>query len=230
MKLRCGAGFTLIELLISLAIFTIIGMATTKQIIQIANTKTMAFADLDFYNEVRAAVSLMRADVSQAFHVLYDDLGEENKQALLQNQSVPHTIFDGRKSEIIFTSMSHRVYYAGKKESEQTEISFFLQKRGSRAHPSLMKRESELIDADLYQGGQVFTILDDVSLLEFEYWDEKASRWVQDWSSDSGAFRDRFPLAIKVKLEVTRADSKKLAMETELKIAFPNNVPVVVQF
>ncbi len=223
-------GFTLIELLISLAIFTIIGIATVKHISQLAMTKNMAFDDLDLYNEVRAALSLMRADLSQGFHVLYDDLGEENKNALLQNQPIAHTLFDGRKNELIFTSLSHRVYYAGKRESEQTEVSYFLQKKQNSSLPSLMKRESEIIDADLYQGGQIFTILDNVSLLEFDFWDDKQGKWVQDWSSDGGGFRDKFPMAVRVKVEVRRPNNgPKLAVETEFKIAFPNNELQLVQ-
>lgn len=222
-------GFTLIELLLSLAIFTVIGIATVKHISQIANTKNLAFQDLDVYNDARAAVNLMRTDLSQAFHILYDDLGEENKAALLQNQPVPHTLFDGRKNELIFTSLSHRVYYSGRRECEQTEISYFLQRREGSKLPSLMKRESEFIDSDLYQGGSIFTLVDNVLSLEFEYWDEKTGKWVQDWSSDGGAYRDKFPMAVKVKIAIAQGEAS-FKVETELKVAFPNNEQTLVQF
>ena len=233
MNLRCKrsrSGFTLIELLLSLAIFTIIGVATVKHIQQVQNTKNMAFEDLDMYNDARAAISLMRTDLSQAFHILYDDLGEDNKQALLQNQPAPHTLFDGRKAELIFTALSHRVYYTGKRESEQTEISYFLQRKDGARLPSLMKRESEFIDADLYQGGNVYTLLDNVALLEFEYWDEKTGKWVQDWSSDGGGYRDHFPLSVRVKIEVQQDQKQRFKIESQFKVAFPNNEPTLVQF
>jgi len=223
------SGFTLIELMLSLSIFTIIGMATVKHISQIQNTKNMAFQELDLYNDLRAAVSLLRYDINQAFHVLYDDLGEENKKLVTTSQPGPHTIFDGRKNELVFTALSHRVYYGGKRESEQTEISYFLQKKEGNKLPSLMKRESEIIDADLYQGGQIYTLVDNVSALSFKYWDEKQQKWLDDWNSDNSDTRDRFPYAVKVRLGVG-SEKDKLEIETSFKLAFPNNQAVLVNF
>ena len=229
-RLRSHAGFTLLELLVSLAIFTVIGLATVKHIQQISNTKALAFRDLDLYSDARSALSLLRSDLGQAFHVLYDDLGDESKQAILQNQQVAHTIFDGRKSEIIFTALSHRTYYRGRRETDQTEISYFLQRKEKSRFPSLMKRESEIIDGNLFEGGSVYTLVDGVSALEFQYWDEKAQRWVQDWNSDGGAYRDQFPRSVKVKLEITREGQNKFTAETQIKLTFPNNDQFLVQF
>lgn len=222
-------GFTLLEVLVSLAIFSLIGIATVKHIQQIGATKDQAFQELDIYNGIRSALSVIRSDINQAFHVLYDDLGEATKTAVMQNQAVPHTVFDGRKSELVFTSLGHRVYYKGLRECEQTEISYFLQNRGSGKKQTLMKRESSLIDADLYQGGSVYTILDDIESLRFQYWDEKNARWVDDWNSDGGEYRDRFPVAAKIKLSVT-GRNRPIDIETEFKLAFPNNELYAAQF
>jgi len=223
-------GFTLLEVLMALAIFSIVGIATVKHIQQVQTTKEIAFVEMDNYNAVRAAISMMRFDLSQAFHVLYDDLGTENKNALLQNQPAPHTLFDGRKTELIFTSLSRRNYYANKRESEQTEISFFLQPRPGAKFPSLSKRESEIIDADPYSGGTIYTIVDNVTLLEFQYWDEKQGKWVDDWHSDSGDYRDRFPLAVKMKIGLVGQGGKELKLTSEFKLAFPNNEPYLAKF
>ena len=222
-------GFTLIELMLALSIFTIIGVATVKHISQIQNTKYDAFRELDLYNDLRAAVSLLRYDLNQSFHVLYDDLGPENRQAVMQNQPAPHTLFDGRKNELVFTSLSHRVYYTGKRESEQTEISYFLQRKQGAKLSSLMKRESEFIDSDPYVGGQVYTLVDNVFSLNFKYWDDKQQKWVDDWNSDNADTRDKFPQAVKVQLAI--GDGKeKLQVETNFKIAFPNNQATLVNF
>jgi len=224
------AGFTLIELLLALAIFSIIGITTVKQILQIQNTKTAAFEDLDGYSDLRSAVQILTNDLQQAFHILYDDLGADIKKSLQTTQAVPHTLFDGRARELIFTALSHRVYYAEKRESEQTEISYFLEKREGHQYPSMMKRESELIDSDLYQGGVIYNILDNVISLEFQFWDDKLSRWITDWNSDGGSTRDRFPKAVKMKLEVVGRNNAKVKLETSFKVGFPNNEAFVVQF
>lgn len=223
-------GFTLIEIMLALAIFSLIGITTVKQIVQIRTTKDTALNDLEIYNEVRTALSLVRYDLNQAFHILFDDLGEVNKRAVLANQPVPHTLFDGRKKELVFTSLSHRVYYAGLRECEQTEISFFLQASERGQKPSLMKRESPIIDADLYQGGGVYTILDNVTLLEFQYWNPKRGVWVDDWNSDDGEFRDKFPMAVKMKMVVSPEGKPDFPVEAEFKLAFPNNEKFLVEF
>lgn len=223
-------GFTLIELMLALAIFSLIGISTTRQLQQLRNTKDAAFKEIDLYSSARAAINILRFDLSQSFHILYDDLGSENTQALLQNKNVPHTLFDGRKNELVFTSLSHRVYYEGRRECEQTEISYFTQQRKGSRLASLMKRESPIIDDNLYEGGSVYTILDNISSLKFQYWDQGVEKWVDDWSSDEGQYRDKFPLAVKVLLSVAKPDGSTIDINTQFKVAFPNNDPFLVRF
>lgn len=223
-------GFTLLELLLSLAIFTLIGLATVKQIQQIQVTKNTAFEDLDLYNDVRAALSLMRNDLSQAFHIPLDDLGKGIKEAVMRNEAVPHTAFDGRAKELVFTSLSHRNFYANRRESEQTEISYFLYNSDRNGLPSLMKRESEFVDDDLFQGGALYRMIDNVQELEFSYWDDRQDRWVTDWNSDGGAYLDRFPYQVKIKITVAGKANQPFTVESIFKVAFPNNTPNLVQF
>ena len=223
-------GFTLLEVLVSLALFTIIRVATAKHLQQVLSTKNVAFNEIQIYDSMRTAISIMRYDLSQAFHILYDDLGEENKQLLLQNQAVPHTLFDGRKSEMVFTSLSHRVYYLQRRETEQAEISYYLQNLNGSEFPSLMKRETGLIDDKPYEGGSIYTIIDNVFSMSFQYWDGKTERWVDDWSSDDGQYRDKFPDSVKMELEVIGDNDKRLKVTTQFKIASPNNKAFLVKF
>ncbi len=223
-------GFTLLELLISLSIFTLVGLATVRQIQQIQNTKESAFESIDEFNDARAALNLMRSDLSQAFHMLLDDLGAQTKTSVTRGEAVAHTIFDGRRKELVFTSLSHRNYYANRRESEQTEISYFLYTHPGKKLPSLMKRESEFIDEKPFDGGPLYRLLDNVQELEFSYYDEKMDRWVSDWNSDGGNYLDKFPQAVKIKLTIATDPKKPLQLESIFKIAFPNNTPHLVQF
>ena len=223
-------GFTLLEVLLSMAIFSIIALTTIKQITLIRNTKDTAFRDIDGYSNARAALSAIEIDLRQAFHVLYQNLGAGSRAILLQNGTVTHTLFDGRKAEIIFTSLSHRNYFAGRRESEQTEISFFLQQTRQSKYSTLLKREAELIDDNPYEGGSSYTLLENIISLEFQYQDSKTLKWEDTWNSDQGSFRDQFPGAVKIKLVVASEKAKPLSIETEFKLSFPNNDPYLVQF
>ena len=212
-----------------MALFSIIALTTIKQITLIRNTKDTAFKDVDAYSNARAALNAMETDLRQAFHVLYDDLGEDAKETLNKNGSVAHTIFDGRKSELIFTSLSHRNYFLGKRESEQTEISYFLQSSRQNKHSTLLKREAELIDDNPYEGGSIYTLLENVISLDLQYFDPKTQKWQDTWNSDSGVFRDKFPSAVKIKVVVASEKGKPLTVETQFKISFPNNEQVLVK-
>lgn len=222
-------GFTLLELLLSLAIFTIIGLATVRQIQQIQTTKKMAFDDIDLFNDVRAALNLMRNDLSQAFHISLDDLGAQTKQSVQRGENVAHTVFDGRVKELVFTALSHRNFYADRRECEQTEISYFLFTHPGAKLPSLMKREADFIDGDVFQGGALYRLIDNVQQFELSYYDEKQDRWITDWNSDGAGYFDRFPLQVKVKITVAGV-KQPLQVESVFKVAFPNNSASLVQF
>lgn len=210
-------------MLLALAIFSIISIATAREISLIRNTKQAAFEELDLYNGVRSAFSILKSDLNQSFHVLFDDLGEEITRSISRNEKVPHTLFDGAKSEIVFTTLSNRNYYRDKRESEQAEIAYFLKTKTGRKFPTLMKRQAGLIDGDLYAGGTTYTILENVETMEFQYWDEKTAKWEDKWNSDSGNTRDRFPYAVKMALTVVNSADKRLKLTTVFKIAFANN-------
>lgn len=222
-------GFTLIELLISLALFSLIGIATVQQIQHISSTKRVALDDLDQYAATRTAMSVMRNDLQQAFHKLYSDFDPDTQNLIAQNIAVAHTLFDGRKDQIVFTTLSHRVYYADQRECEQAEVAFYLYQKDGHELRSLMKRESPFIDEKLFEGGSNYTLVDSVRSLKFLYWDRQQAKWVEDWDSDGGNSRDRFPLAVR--LEMVVADGNRdLSIRNEFKLANPNNEEYVVQF
>ncbi|MBY0369847.1 prepilin-type N-terminal cleavage/methylation domain-containing protein [bacterium] len=228
--MKGNKGFTLLELMLSLAIFVFIGLVTVRMLQQIQVTKTSAFKDMDSLNDIRAALGLLRNDLSQAFHIPFDDMAKTVRAAVQRNEPVAHTLFDGREKELVFTSLSHRNYFADRRESEQTEISYFLFSPERSKTPSLMKRESELIDTDLFQGGPLFRLVDNVTNLKFNYWDEKQEKWVTDWNSDSGSYYDRFPLQVKVEITIDDENSDPITVSSIVKIAFPNNTANLVQF
>jgi general secretion pathway protein J len=219
-----NSGFTLLEVLLALTIFSIIALATSQQINVIRNTKETALGQIEQLTGMRSALAVIRDDLSQSFHIRYNDLGQFLRPRVEKGEAVPHTIFDGRKNQLIFTSLSHRNYYAGRKDSEQTEISYFLENQKGSDKNTLFKRESPLIDGNLFEGGTVYTLLENVTRLEFQFWDDKLSKWGDDWNSDAGTTRDIFPRAIKILVSAWDEKQKReITAETSFKVAFPNN-------
>lgn len=217
-------GFTLLEVLLALAIFSLIALTTSNQINVIRNTKDTALKQIEQYDALRSAIAVIRTDLGQAFHRRYQDLGPVLQTAISRGDKVPHTLFDGRRDQLIFTSLSHRNYYATRRDGLQTEISYFLEPDPTGKTSTLFKRESPLIDGNLFEGGTIYTILEGVTRLEFMYWDDKLSRWTEDWNSDAGVTRDLFPKAVK--MTVASWDpklNKEVRVQSSFKISFPNN-------
>lgn len=221
--MRNSSGFTLLEVLLALAIFSLIALTTSHQINVIRNTKDSALGQIEQFDAMRSAVAIMRQDLQQAFHKRRIDLGQEIQNELARGAPAPHTLFDGRKNQLIFTSLSHRNYYATRPEGQEAEISYFLEDTGNN-RAALVKRESSLIDSELFEGGQLFRLLEEVTQLEFQFWDEKLSKWTDDWNSDAGITKDIFPLAIKMKLATwDNKLQREVKLETTFKLSFPNN-------
>lgn len=222
MKLR-SPGFTLLEVLLALTIFSLIALTTSHQVNVIRNTKESALGQIEQYDAMRSAVAIMRQDIQQAFHKRRSDLGEELQNALNRGAPAPHTLLDGRPNQLIFTSLSHRNYYATRPDGQQAEISYFLEDTGNN-QSVLLKRESSLIDALPFEGGSIYRLIENVTQLEFKYWDNKLSKWTDDWNSDAGVTKDLFPLAIKMKLATWDKKLKReISLETTFKLSFPNN-------
>jgi len=221
--MRASKGFTLLEVLLALSIFSLIALTTSHQINVIRNTKDSALGQIEQYNAMRSAVAILRQDLQQAFHKRRIDLGQEIQNELARGAPAPHTLFDGRKNQLIFTSLSHRNYYATRPDGQQAEISYFLEDTGNN-RSVLLKRESSLIDEKVFEGGQIYRILDNITQLEFQFWDDKLSKWTDDWNSDAGVTKDIFPLAIKMKLATwDNKLQREVRLETTFKISFPNN-------
>ncbi len=222
--MRNFKGFTLLEVLLALAIFSLIALTTSHQINVIRITKEAALNQIEQFDAMRSAIAILRNDIAQSFHKRYNDFGPQFALRLSRGDQVPHTLFDGRKNQLIFTTLSHRNFYIDRKDGQQTEISYFLEDRANSNQKALMKRESPLIDGNLFEGGTIYSLLEDVTQLEFQFWDDKLSKWTDDWNSDAGVTRDLFPKAIKVKIASWDAkQGKEIEIETSFKVSFPNN-------
>jgi len=221
---RANKGFTLLEVLLALAIFSMIALTTSNQINVIRTTKDAALGQIEQFDAMRSAISILRQDLGQSFHKRYIDLGPVIQNKVTRGEPAPHTLFDGRKNQLIFTSLSHRNYYATRNDGQQAEISYFLQDNGPKGG-ALMKRESPLIDGNLFEGGNLYTLLEGVTQLEFKFWDDKLLKWTDDWNSDAGVTRDIFPQAISISIATwDPKQAKEVKIQTAFKIAFPNNL------
>ena len=85
-------------------------------------------------------------------------------------------------------------------ESDQQEVSFYLQSRSGQAAPSLMRRQDHGLDDYPEDGGVATVVAEGVVGLSFEYFGE--GEWVREWPDSM----TRAPEAVRITVSAISAD------------------------
>jgi general secretion pathway protein J len=190
---RSDKGFTLIEILIAIAILGVIMTIVYGSFIQTRKVMGAAEASVEGYREIRAAFRLMTSDISMAF------LSPQQKETTLfvgTDESAGGTPADN----LDFTAYSHHRRDPEAKESDQTEIGYFLRK-GLEEESALMRREKKRIDASPLSGGKVYEVSSNILGLDLRYRDSEGA-WSDSWDSRATEGTPRLPSAVEITLIV----------------------------
>lgn len=145
-----GNGFTLIEVLLAIFISSIVLTVLYASFFQIMKAKDRVEQELELYHESRVVISKMTKDLVTAFE--RGNVTSENNQAGFEYFSGSK---DGNFSALKFTSLS-RNPSQNKRESDQTEISYFVEPVPDSELFALMRRDNPRIGSDL--GGTQYAL------------------------------------------------------------------------
>lgn len=136
------SGFTLIEVLLAVFIGSIVLMVLYASFFQINKAKARIEEELDLYHESRIIMSKITRDLATAF-----PRGLVN--ATSTNIEAPFFLGsdEGGKSRLSFTSLS-RTPTQDARESDQTEISYYLEPVEDSDLFALMRRDDPTIESD----------------------------------------------------------------------------------
>jgi general secretion pathway protein J len=200
---RSQSGFTLVEVMIALAL--LLGMATAMWTTMATSfeTKERVSQVNERYHEGRQVMTRMARELRMAFiRAEVPEEFREEKPAVL-------TRFKGDSDEIYFASTSHLRIHFGARESDQSEIAYFLG-RGDRESgyrgKTLYRRESKRLDGDPEKGGFIWPVLEGVKRLELEYWDDEKEigddAWQSDWDSHEDQNSPLLPARVRITIEL----------------------------
>jgi general secretion pathway protein J len=165
------------------------------------------------YHGVRQAMLRMSREISMAFLSVHKDCSDPRTS----------TIFQGKRASfgtrLDFTSFSHYKLRADANESDQNELSYFVEIDSE--HPgrkNLMRREQNRIDEHPDQGGVEQVLAENVESLSFEFYDPKADRWEDDWDSMARDYKNRLPKFVSIKLTAKDVTGKELTFVTKTRI------------
>lgn len=143
-------GFTLIEVLIAIFIASIVLTILYTSFFQIMRAKERVEQELELYHESRVVMSKMTKDIVTAF---------ERGNVTSESKDTSFQYFEGSKngdfSTLTFTSLS-RTPTPGARESDQTEISYYVEPVQDSDLYALMRRDNPRIGTET--GGTQFAL------------------------------------------------------------------------
>lgn len=223
---RSRLGFTLVEVLFSMSL-----MATIFAIVwgAISTSNRMAEAARTKYDRVRAvnaALQRMQREISMSFVSKIgvfptNDRGEQTY----------FTAFIGDSDRLDFANFAHMRTRTGEAASEQAEIAYFLRsERGpdGQLHENLVRREQAPIDGDPEEGGVIYTLLEDVQDIEFEYWrpdrEIAGDAWEREWDSRDNTISE-LPPRVRITLEIEHPlndrETWEFSIQSEIHLTSP---------
>lgn len=197
---RARAGFTLIEVMVAVTIIAIVSTLIYTGFSQTSRNKQRIEADLARNHEIRHGIERIARELSMAY-----TSAQLNSNAALHAITTSLVATDAaRGSRIDFNSFSHQRLYRDAHESDQNELSYYVDDDpDDKSKRALLRREQRRPDDDPRHGGQVQVLIHDVVKFELSYLDPQSGQWLTTWDTSQAAMQpNRLPSQVQIKLTV----------------------------
>ena len=201
-------GFTIIEVLISISILVMIMTLLYGSFSVSLRAPDEIGSIQDRYLAIGRAMNRMAREISGAYISMhYNPLYEDS----------PKTIFKLKDNRLDFTAFVHLKMVKDANESDQAEISFFVEEdEEDNSVQHIMRRESPMINFDPEHGGMIYKLLDDVIELEIRAWN--GEEWVEEWDTTKVEYLNRFPERIKIEVTIYDENGERRTFVTQTKV------------
>lgn len=228
-SIRNQRGMTLMEIMLAMTILATLITLTWSTISASFALRKASLDKFDRYRSIQMTMERMSRELSMSF---VTNIGQESTN--VTGEITYRTIFEGDAEELHFTALSHVRTRIDEPSSEQTEVSYRLERRqgeDGRYHTHLVRRSQFPIDDTPDEGGFVDVLLEDVEDITFEYWDGTreiaGDAWVRQWDAfndHDGRLPDRVQITLKVPHPINEDRTLEFTTQTQLYL----NKPLVV--
>ncbi len=153
-----------------------------------------------FYQETSLVLERMAREMSMAY------VSTHISPSLVLRQMVSGFVGKdrARRHRVDFTAFAHRRLDQQAKESDQSEIGYFVASDPENTRGMVLARREQVpIDDDPTQGGRAVVLLRGVESLEFAYLDPLNLEWVNRWDTlQINEQPNRLPLQAKIILKI----------------------------
>ena len=204
---RKEQGFTIIEVILAVGLLATVSISLFVTMSRSFKVKENLTVLSERYHEGRQVMRRITRELRMSF------LKAQPPEEVQEEGPAVLTRFLGEEDEIYFANTAHIRLRAEGRESDQSEVAYFL-KRPSydtpyRA-PTLFRRESRRIDDRPERGGSIWPVVDGVKSFKLEYWDDSKEigddAWQRSWDSDDNKL---LPARVRITLELERLETSQ---------------------
>jgi len=209
-------GFTLIEVLLAVFIGSIVLTVLYASFFQINKAKDRIEEELELYHEARIIMSKITKDLATAF-----PRGLVNSQSTNITTPFFYGVAEGERSKLSLTSLS-RMPTQNSRESDQTEISYFLEPIQDSDLFALVRRDNPTLESET--GGTQFALSERITGFNLTYLakipeDGDAQEYVTEWNSNETL---SLPAAVNVNIVLRNPRGEDVQFSTMVSIPVVN--------
>jgi len=189
---------TLLEVLVSLGVLAMISLLIYGAFDSLSRGRKGEALRVDRARQGRDAMARMTHEIQSAF------LSMHNPQniSLVTRQTAFIGTSSGNYDRLDFASFAHRRIEKEAKESDQSEIGYFVVKDPDKEDKmDLVRREQAPPDFEPKKGGVINVIAEDIELFDIRYLDPITGQWIENWDTlQLTGQLNRLPLEVKITL------------------------------
>jgi general secretion pathway protein J len=206
-------GFSLIEILIAGALLAIMGVLLMTTLNSSIEVKDRVDVISNRYYLIRQSMSRMTREISMAYIS-----AQKNP-----NYAVVNTQFKGEKSSLSFVAFGGFVRMKDAKESDQREITYYIQTDIRKGSAALMRKEKVNPTAFIGKEGRVQVLCPNIKSIHFKYWNHQMKNWEDEWRTEGMNARSDLPLRVLIEIVAILENKveQKFVTQTEIMITNP---------
>lgn len=220
--MRRARGFTLMEIMIAAAIIGLMGMTTAVAFQTSVRARDMVEKDNILYRQLRIALTRMTREIGSAF------VSDRYDALKYRDQNDRPTNFVGEENRLLFTTFAHQRLLTDSKETDQAVVEYRVEASRDpkrRGQSDLLRRVNPLVQERMDRGGSEDVLFENLTALEFAYWDSTREEWVDEWDTRRAEQKDLLPTRVRVTILANDENGEPRRYTTQTRIMLNTTLP-----
>ena len=193
-------GFTLLEILVAMGVMVLIALLAWETLASTLQVRDLLEREDEVNRSAQVAMERVAREISLAYLT-------PNQQSV----NTYRTVFVGRDEDdtdqLWFAAKSHRRTRANSRESDQTEVTLWVEDDPNAAGRFvLFHREAQRVDHEPDRDGAILPLARSVTRFDLRYLDPTTGEWRVTWDTTGAETPNRLPRAVTIVLTVQAPD------------------------